>query len=474
MPKAGRPKLRTKVQHALKDWHSSNQDSHTLSELYLFRNAQQADRGTPRQATNLILKRAIDTLQERYERDAKLLEARFMDCVAIHNLANQYNVAESTLYTMQREAIDRLTSILEISEDEASAAQKALLTQRLDAATYEKLIGVETLVEQLLERVTSLEPPWFISIEGIGGIGKTSLAHTLVRSAIDEGLVGEIGWVSARQQHLNLGGGVEAVREPALTSEALLQKLLEQLMPEYAAAGLGTEQQLRMLQAKLKDSPHLIVIDNLETVVDVESLLPTLQKLTDPTRFVLTSRASLFAQTNIFHYNVPELSEGDGFALIRQEARWSNLSELAESTDDEIRPIYGLVGGNPLALRLVVGQNHIHPLDKILEDLTTVHTEASQNLYTYIYKQAWDGLDSHSQQILKIMPLGNPHGDDIDFLAEVSGLSVGDIRMGLNHLARLNLVDARGGMNERRYSIHGLTRSFLHDHVLNWIMAGHE
>jgi hypothetical protein len=35
-------------------------------------------------------------------------------------------------------------------------------------------------------------------------------------------------------------------------------------------------------------------------------------------------------------------------------------------------------------------------------------------------------------------------------------------------LVRLNLVDVRGDLQQRRYSIHNLTRTFLHEQVLRW------
>ena len=461
--------LAERIRLALRDWHKTDQDATTLSNLYLCRQLKLAEQLTPRQATNCILKDAVDKLAESYERDAALLESRFMDGVAVLKLAHQHNMAESTFYAVQREALMRLAAVLEQQEQHASAEHKTALFQRLEAATYENLIGVEEIAEQLLEQATTSEPPWFISLVGMGGIGKTSLAHHLLSKVIEQGVFSEIGWVSARQQHLNLDGQIDEISEPALTSVALVERLLEQLMPKYAAAELPTEQQLRMLQARLKDLPHLIVIDNLETLVDVETLLPTLQKLSNPSRFILTSRVNPHGRINVYNFVIPELSEEDALALIRQEAKLSNLSELAKSPDETIRPIFEAVGGNPLALRLVIGQNYVHPLNQILDDITSAHSGEAQNLYTYIYQRAWENLDDQSRKVLTTMLVGNPDGDDIDFFATVSDLSIGDVRNGLNHLVRLNLVDARGGINERRYSIHGLTRSFLHKDVLGWM-----
>lgn len=138
--------------------------------------------------------------------------------------------------------------------------------------------------------------------------------------------------------------------------------------------------------------PHLIVIDNLETIADVEGLLPTLQTLAAPTKFVLTSRKSLYSEPNIYHFTVPELSTANALRLIQQEAAWSNLPVLATSLEAELLPIVQTVGGNP-ALRLVIGQMHVHALETDLKELRE-RRGTTENLYSFIYRHAWDNLDA--------------------------------------------------------------------------------
>lgn len=49
-----------------------------------------------------------------------------------------------------------------------------------------------------------------------------------------------------------------------------------------------------------------------------------------------------------------------------------------------LRPIYERVGGNPLAIRLVVGQLHVHALDTVLADLLEVRADEASALYSYL------------------------------------------------------------------------------------------
>jgi len=458
------------VRQVLRQWHGDNNSASPIAHFYLFRKAQRAGHTSIRRVTNQVLLDAIEQLQQTHERDVELLQRRFLDGLPIQRLARDFNVAESTIFAMQRQALERLAETLGQMEHHASTAQKALLQERLEPATYVNLIGVSEHVAQLHQLLAASGPPWLVSIEGIGGIGKTSIADALLRQLIEHGAFDEVGWVSARQARLNLGGALQAFEQPALTAETLIEQLMRQLLPDLAPPpGSPIEKSLRLLQARLKATPHLIVIDNLETVIDVEGLLPTLQTLANPTKFVLTSRKSLYTEPNIYHFIMPELNEANALQLIKQEAAWSNLPMLAASQEAELLPIVQTVGGNPLALRLVIGQTHVHALDTLLAELRGAHGQTAENLYNFIYRHAWEKLDTLSQQVLLIMPLAHPQGETLNYLTEVGHLPLGDVRLALNKLVMLNLVDARGGLNDRRYSIHGLTRTFLQKQVAKWL-----
>jgi hypothetical protein len=66
------------------------------------------------------------------------------------------------------------------------------------------------------------------------------------------------------------------------------------------------------------------------------------------------------------------------------------------------------------------------------------------------------------------MPLVSEHGGDLDYLTQISQLQPKDLRQALSGLVNQNLVDSRGDLNHRRYTIHNLTRSFLLEQVVRW------
>jgi hypothetical protein len=353
----------------------------------------------------------------------------------------------------------------ELENDE----RRVTLKKRLEPPSYAQLVGVEEHLEQLRAVLISPESPWLISIEGLGGLGKTSLADALSRQIIDTGAFADFGWVSARQVIINPGGAITPAEIPALTAEDLIEKLVAQLMADIPRpVSFSAQDALAALRARLKQRPHLIVIDNLETVLDLESLLSTLRDLVNPTKFLLTTRESRHHEPGLYHFSLPELSEASALGLIRQEARLHNLPYLEQAGDADLHRIYELVGGNPLALRLVVGQTHVHALDDILADLAAARGQKVELLYAFIYRRAWDNFDEPTRRVFLTMPLVTDMMGDQAYLTGLTGLDSAEVGDALDQLVALNLVDSRGDLKERHYSIHNLTRTFLQEQVAKW------
>jgi DNA-binding MarR family transcriptional regulator len=95
----------------------------------------------------------------------------------------------------------------------------------------------------------------------------------------------------------------------------------------------------------------------------------------------------------------------------------------------------------------------------------------ASEIYTYIYYQIWRELDETVRRVLLLMPLVTERGGDIDYLTAMGAqgnLTPAEVTDALERLVARNLVDSRGDLHARRYTIHGLTRTFLQQQVLQW------
>lgn len=340
---------------------------------------------------------------------------------------------------------------------------------RLDPLPDQRLFGVDTAMETVMGAINATDRSWLVSIEGIGGQGKTTLAYAAVKNLIGEEVADtpfvDVAWVSAKQEEYLPDRGTQATGKPALDEESLMDQLLAQLADGPYPTGSIQEKRLALTQL-LQVKRCLVVVDNLETSIDYEALLPLMRHLANPSKFLITSRMSLAGQGDIFCYSLSELSEEDALAFLRYEAESRGMATLAAAADEQLRAIYKTVGGNPLALKLVLGQLQFLPLEETLASLRQADTDHTDQLYTYIYWQAWEMLDEGGRHLLLSLPV-LPSATFAQ-LRNISGLSTSALQAAIMNLRGLSLVELGGDLSEPRYRLHRLTETFLMHEVVKW------
>ncbi len=457
------------IHQALRAWHARHAED-TLTDLLLARQIKTAqETAAPRLISNQILLAGLEHLKQLDGEGADLLQRRFLDQETALEVAHRRNLSEDIIFQRQRAAIDQLAELIWQQEQTLRRQRAGQIEVRLAPPTYSHLFGVSEPLAELRAQLETASGPWLIALEGLGGIGKTALADALARELALTGSFADVGWVSARQQEFLSASGLQSTHQPALDEDSLVNSLLEQFQAETPLS-ISAQARLAALTKLLKAAPYLVVIDNLETAVDYQALLPALRKLTNPSRFLLTSRHSLQAQADVFCCSLKELSQADTFVFLRHEAQRRGLAALINAAPAQLERIYEVVGGNPLALKLVVGQVAVFPLPQVLANLKQARGKKINDLYTYIYWQAWNALDTGGQQALLAMPLAQD--GDLAQLAAVTRLEEDELNEALERLVTLSLVEVGGDdLLDRRYRIHRLTETFLLTEVTRWQRA---
>lgn len=461
-------KLQDDIHTALKTWHEASNDTSPLNYLQLFHRSRARGADNARQATNEILFEALQVLAIEYQDEADLLRKRFLDGLVMHAVANQLNIGISTAYRKQKEAIKQLALILQDCEGRARGDHQTDLEKRLKLPPETLLFGVEEHLDTLQKTLASPEKFWLVSIEGLGGLGKTALAAALVRQSELTCHFCDVAWVSAKQQSFLPGIGLDQKVSPILTEEALIDMLLSQL-DNMISLTKSPQEKRTLLTELLKQNPYLIVIDNLETMADYQTLLPLLRELSDPSKFLLTSRHSLRTYSDVYCHSLTELGPRAAYHFILHEAGTRGLFLLVNASETELECIHEVVGGNPLALKLVVGQISVLPLSQVLDSLKEARNRTIDELYNFIYWQAWDLLDSTGRQVFLMMPLA--HDGTVEQLLALTQLDIAQLGEALQHLVKLSLIQVEGNLEDRRYTIHRLTETFLLKEAIKWNMA---
>lgn len=337
------------------------------------------------------------------------------------------------------------------------------LSRHLPPPEYIQLFGVDALKRELAGLLRRESGPDLVSIEGLGGIGKTALARAVAFELAEESDLEGIAWVSARQTWLNDQGAIEATPNAATSLADIVSRLTTQL--GFAElAGLGVEAKIDRLATFLRSTRHLIIIDNLESVSDVELLLPALAPLTRPTRFLLTSRQALSHYPSVTRFPVQPLSLQDSRSLVEAELRRHGRAVALRQED--MAALYEVIGGMPLALKLIAAQMSHWPLAVLLENLRYARHRVPEQLYTFIYRRSWLALNEQARQLLlSLLPLA-PDGEDIEWLRLMSFLPPDDFGDALAQLLDYSLLETAGPPESPRYRLHRLTTTFLQTEVL--------
>lgn len=452
----------------LKGWRKRSIPPDAFRSLQLFQ--EQLDRNptaTPQDATLGVLKLALNEFSLRDQPGGTLLREHYELQMTVAELTRKYACSETKFYTMQRNAIGALAQTLATLEHRRALPSPTSPLHHLPPAPYHSLFGIGPHLTKLVPLYTRNDAPWLTAFVGIGGIGKTSLADALVRHLVELGHFEELAWVSAQQVIFSLTGDIQTTGRTALTVESLLQSLLVQTTNISNVRTLrSVDEALRTLIQHFSTKRHLIVIDNFETIADIERLLPCLRQLVNPSKILLTARVHPLGITDLFAYQLPELERSDAIDLLKSEAHLRNFEDLRQN-EELLASIYAVAGGNPLALRLIVGQAFLYGVDRVLRDLTHARHSGEQ-LYRYIYHYVWTHLEEPTRQLLLAMPLLPEAGGSLDLLLHIAGLPEREVRTELAHLIAQNLVTVHGNAQARLYRIHNLTRAFLKEAIIQW------
>ena len=434
----------------------------SLTDLVLVRNYRnelgQTGLSSRRLAINHVLDEALSILSETREELAHILQRKFIDGESHREIAEpDKGVTVDAIKSRQKKGIQLLVDIIWKLEVKARKERRDQLIGALPLMRRERVFGVQHLVEQVTNLLLNPNNDNVVAITGIGGIGKTTLAQSAVFHIIDQFYFDHILWIHINNQQID--GEFLALR-------LLLAEIMQQMNRERCTS-LSEDTQRQQIRHTLESAAYLIVVDNLEKEIAPELLLQ-LHEWSGPSRFLITSRLGMPLDAGVQNIQLNELTLEAATALIHDQAQRDGPLELAHLSQAEAKPICTVVGGNPLALKLVVGLARTRPLSQILNDLLLVKTQKSEDLYLYIYQKAWQALSENGRSLLEMMYAADETGFEADDMQALSKLDEAEFWAAVDELAKRSLLEVRGTIYERRYGIHRLTATFLQTEIIHW------
>ncbi len=460
--------LRRRIHSALRSWQKVTQNSgDMLEDLLLFQEvAESSNRASnaviPRTVTNLILSDALQKLSRQHSSYAQLLKLRFVETNSLGQTADSMGWTIDQVRHNQRQAVEELTAIVAHDESVRRSARAHEILSLLPPSTYSKLFGCDDVVDVLERHVLADEAAFVVAITGIGGIGKTAMADCVVRRVVSHFRFRQFVWIRADPLSLD-----RDVIDYETAIDLFANEIALKIAPEVAG-NASKEARMSRVRQVLKEAPHLIIIDNLETISNTAFLMRQLQDWANPSKFLLTTRIRPTGEASVFSHGAEELSEFDSAELLRHHAMAIGQPDLAAATQEQARMIYDAVGGNPLAIKLIVGLANTMPVTLVLNDLTHGHTTEIEGMYKRIYQRIWQSLTHVQRSLLRALPLVSENGGTVEQLRTISGFDDSDLWPAINELVNRSLLELLGTTWDRRYGIHRLTGSFLQTDINRW------
>lgn len=324
----------------------------------------------------------------------------------------------------------------------------------LPAADHTQLIGRETELERILTLLDPQHPATRISIEGPGGVGKTSLVLEGIRRYLAQPLdpkqltYGAILFTSAQPQRLTLTGVLPKLRQDR-TRQDMIRTLCRVLDRSHELVSLPEEEQLPFVQDLLRAQRSLLIVDNLESLRDREQILSFLYDLPAQTKVMITSRET--AQLEGITLRLGALEAKESLALIHHQAEKKQVS----LTPVAAAAIQARTGGLPAAIVYTLGQMAAgYGVEDVLEELIP-----ATDLAQYCFGQSIAPLQgSPSHGLLLTLGLF-PQSASRESLKQISTpvYTAPQIATGLAQLHHLSLCQ----LQDSRYRLMPLTQEYV-------------
>jgi len=339
--------------------------------------------------------------------------------------------------------------------------------------SYRRFVGREKVLEETIMALSDPLGKWIVSIDGMGGIGKTALAIEVAERCLREKLFEHIIWVqSPKNLSFVVNNQISSLR--GLTYGMVLDVITWQLgYPSLQAEDFQTkEKRVRSLLQELKT---LVILDNLETAAEPQhEFVEHLDKILRPSKAVLTSRHRFKGE--VYSIHLGGLSEEDSINLLRQEAAERGIARVREASTEELKEIANAVGGSPLALKLVVGQLGYMPLEAVLKlikkaELVPRHyADEYVSFYRNIFFPSWKLLSDNARQVLVSMTHLSPDiGGTLEAISFISGFPETEVIHCINELWTLSFIEVgeSSSLKEVIYYLHPLTQYFVLSDIVN-------
>lgn len=305
---------------------------------------------------------------------------------------------------------------------------------------------------------------WGIVLDGIGGIGKTTLAVEAAYQALDARLFESVTFVSAKINRLD-SGEIKTLQPVAQTLDGFINETARALSRSDIGK-VDSAAKPRALIDALRSTRTLLIFDNLETLSkeEQEALTDVLRDLPNGCKAMLTSRRR--GGEGAVWLRLDRLDDAAARDLIHEAcSKDGNLAAKFARAGASTQALIDEAGGSPLALTNILGilrKRHSLSVSGAV-DILRRKAEDSE-LLQFVFQEARKDLTANDEAALCALALFAPSAD-FEAWQAVAALTRPALEQVIDRLNMLSLLNLAEGAE--RYALHPLTRGFVESSLLN-------
>ncbi|MEP6948544.1 MAG: tetratricopeptide repeat protein [Ginsengibacter sp.] len=325
--------------------------------------------------------------------------------------------------------------------------------------------GRKDQIDFALRSLNSEVRGWGLVIDGIGGIGKTSLATEVAYLCRDRDIFDAFIFVTAKRDRLETSGITEITLSET-TLDGIISETARALgQPGIAQLTGGKNKQKELLDA-LRTKKALIIFDNLETLTlsEQNAIGDFLLNLPQNCKAIVTTRQHSFTSALTLRLNKLKWEEAKEIIENQIKQFEADLIILQKIGEQGWKKLYDEAGGSPLALIYIIGLMRVRRLSfertiELLRDGT-----AKNNLVEFIYREARRTMDENERTVLNTISLfgGMATFEAISSIADLNRHALDSVLERLRALGLVDIANVETGQDIiiDQYTLHPLTKRF--------------
>jgi tetratricopeptide (TPR) repeat protein len=294
-----------------------------------------------------------------------------------------------------------------------------------------------------------------IVVEGVAGIGKTSLVLEVAYKFLGESLANRRKG-SVKNTRFNAFVWITA-KASNITIDNVLDLIAKTIDYPYISR-LEIEDKFNEVTNLLRENKMLIIIDNFETIFD-KKVIQFIENIPEPSKTLITTRYQRIWNTHFTPVALYRLRLAEGLELMIDEAKRLGLN-LLQSKEKPLVDLYEVTGGSPLAIKWAMGQ--MKQRGRSIKSVVATLRDARADIFETMFAESWNHLSEASRQVLLAVPLfaATVSRDALAATANIYGF---DFDEALGQLVELWLIESNRELIEekQRFGVHPLTRSFI-------------